>query len=324
MEINIAYWANENFSKHTYISLLSLLLNLEKSNTVNCFFFTVKNNCRSKSIKKLEKIFRNFKYNEIICDELEIKTLKTSKQNKHLNHHTYYRFFIEKLEKVDKILYMDSDTIIVNDIVWLFNEIITDKIVWVVSDCPSLFVKKLIDDYDIKNNKYFNSGVMLVDLKKWKKNNISEKCLNLLKENSYPCNDQDPLNIILENSSKRLDWKYNVQSWFFDINDSNFVYIGFDKNYYYDAIKTPVVVHFAWSCKPWQLTDNHPFRTKYDYIKLLSFIYGLRWGEFLLPFWDFLIILVHFIERIIIPSYKLRENIRIFVRKFLRRINLLK
>ena len=50
----------------------------------------------------------------------------------------------------------------------------------------------------MKTNKYFNSGVLLLNISKYLKNDIGIKALLLLKNNQYKYMDQDVLNILLE------------------------------------------------------------------------------------------------------------------------------
>ena len=268
MEINIVYWANELFTRYTLISILSILKNTKSTNRINCYLLTHKNNWRIKLLDKIESLYPNFKFYWIECEDDSIKNLKTSNICKHLNHNTYYRFFVEKLN-LDKLLYLDSDTIAVSDITDLY-EINNNKTIWVVSDGPTEFVKNVKKILWL-NEKYFNSWMMLINLPERKKMWVWRKCIKLLNENSYPCNDQDALNIVLENQCEFLQWKFNVQTCFFEVNKSNYVSTGFDMNYYKEAVECPTIIHYTWSSKPRYLFNNHPRRRDYDKAVLYSY-----------------------------------------------------
>jgi len=316
MEINVAYGANESFSKHTYISLLSLLLHSNKKDIINCFFFTVKNNKRTTLIKNLENSFRNFKYNEIICSEDKLEGLKTSNRLKHVNIYTYCRFFISTLKWIEKLLYLDSDTIILQDVNTLYNEDINDYIVWVVSDIPNDFILQVKSELKLKGDHYFNAWVMLINLKKRNEKNISEKCLSLLSANSYPCNDQDSLNITLESNCVYLDWKYNVQTWFFEKYEKYELW--FNKEYYKKAVKNPFIIHYTWCSKPRFLLDNHPYRHCYDKMVRFAIFVNLKiFRLYPIQCKDFFILCLHTIENIF-PKYtakKAREYTNYIIHK---------
>lgn len=294
MEINIVYWADEKYSKYTYISVLSILKNTEKTNLINCFLFTTQNNKRIKTLKNLEGFYKNFKFNSILCEKSKISKLKTSKDLKHLTYSTYYRFFVDKLEGIEKIIYLDSDTIITWDIKNLFNKDLSNNTVWVVSDSPLIFNKSYIEKLNLRHNRYFNSWVMLINLAQRKKNNISAKSIALLNKNSYKFNDQDPLNIILENQCKYLEWKYNVQTDFFYLNEKNFYNIWFNINYYEDAMKNPAIIHFSSPSKPRHLISKHPLRKEYDKIVRFAIFTNIsHWKIFPIRLKDIFIVIIH-------------------------------
>lgn len=321
MDINIAYWANEKFSKYTYFSILSLLRHSDNNDIINCFLFTEKNNNWVKYIKDLEKVFSNFRFKEYNGDEGKIKNLKTSKTITHLNYNTYWRFFIDQLSWIKKIVYLDSDTIIIEDIKNLFKEDIEPYVVWIVSDSPIELIQNIKKEIKFQWEKYFNSWVMLINLREWKNQKISSKCLTLLKDNSFPTNDQDTLNITLEWNCKYLDWKYNVQTSFFWLNYENFKKIGFWIEYYKEAINHPFIIHFTWTYKPWNLLDNHPYRWEYDKTVLTAIFLNLKQFKLLpISFYDYLVTLLHTIEHILFPKQSTKKKVRKYIWIFIRYI----
>lgn len=312
MDINIVYGANDKFTRYTYISLLSLLKNTK--NNVNCYLLTMMGNPWVKEIKKLEKLFKNFKFNEVLCEINTIKGLKTSNMLNHLNINTYLRFFVSELG-VNRVIYLDSDIVVIWDICGLYKENLENKIVWVVSEWPSQILKDIKNIISFKWKKYFNAWVMLIDLNLWKRFWISWKCLNLLKERTYPANDQDVLNIILEKDSKYFDGKYNVQSFYFSLNN-NFVDNGFDIDYYKDAVKNPIVIHYTWQGKPRHLLNNHPRRRDYDKAVWYAILISIKIGNFMfINNRETLTCFLHTIEQLFLPNYFFRTRFRAKVRK---------
>jgi lipopolysaccharide biosynthesis glycosyltransferase len=123
----------------------------------------------------------------------------------------YFRLMMPLiLPELDKILYLDSDVLCLGDIAGVLNICMDDKTVLVVSDVNST-ANKRIEALGLKSGKYFNSGVMLIDVKKWNTQKISEKTLSLLLEcpDKFSYFDQDALNIILENYSQYIDKQFN-------------------------------------------------------------------------------------------------------------------
>ena len=127
----------------------------------------------------------------------------------------WYRLFAHRVfPEIDKILYLDSDTLVCRDLSELFNTDLTDLCIGAVRDLApvndpyhpqGIFVKKFSADY-LNNGPYYNSGVLLLNLREIEKN---EK---LLFETKIPLYypDQDLLNAAFVGKIKSLPLKYNL------------------------------------------------------------------------------------------------------------------
>ncbi len=127
----------------------------------------------------------------------------------------YYRMFIPSLFKsYAKGVYLDGDIIVLDDIAKLYNEEIGDNLLiatqdGVVNDSEDLknYAREAIG---IEPEYYFNSGVLVMNLRELRKENIEEKFKYLL--NKYNpetiAPDQDYLNILCRGKVKYLynDW----------------------------------------------------------------------------------------------------------------------
>jgi len=311
MDIHIAYWVNEEYTKYAYISCYSLLKNIKNKNNVICHLISEANNQYKKYFYDLENEFNFFKFQFHTIDDKSLKNIPTSLP--HLNSSAFYRLEVDKIIKsTEKIIYLDADTIIVWDISELYKQDLEEKIIGAMADSPEGLDNKRIKEYWLKNNKYFNSWVMLINLKKWKQFQIWDKVLSLLKERKYPNDDQDPLNIVLQDSVKYLDWKYNVTTSSFMINDDT-KFKGFWKDYYLDAKRNPTLIHFTWSVKPWNLFCIHPYTTIYlNYLLKLWKFGGIIYKTKL--------IFTYIFQRIIFilfPSFQFRQKISSSLHKIL-------
>ena len=148
---------------------------------------------------------------------------------------SYYRLFVEDFVNEKRILYLDCDILVRDSIKHLWELDLNNKVIGAVPDFT------LSTKWKIKDQNEFNSGVMLIDLKKWKNEKVKEKCLNHII--NYPETikfvDQDALNYVLENKWYELDDIYNFQT----------------NTYYWLKKKVnlnPVIVHFSADNKPWK------------------------------------------------------------------------
>lgn len=117
----------------------------------------------------------------------------------------YLRLFLpELLPELDWIIYSDVDTIWNLDPaeLWKLKDE-TKSICWVKDlDTTRMECEKWAK---IKLPNYACSGVCLINLKKWREEGITEKCLDFLRKNGCPpYADQDVLNIVLKDDAKLL------------------------------------------------------------------------------------------------------------------------
>ena len=112
-------------------------------------------------------------------------------------------FFIPKNTK--RVIFLDVDMIMLEDISKLWHTAIGDNIIGAVQDQFIQTVNRWggISNYEElgipADNKYFNAGLMLIDIEKWENADITNKVLNCLAENKKHImfQDQYGLNAVL-------------------------------------------------------------------------------------------------------------------------------
>ena len=130
---------------------------------------------------------------------------------------TYFRLFIPNIyPQYKKGVYIDSDTILLDDIANLYNIEMGDNLLAGVTDgavntIPEFkdYVEKVVG---VKEwNKYFNAGVLLMNLDELRKYNFQDKFLYLLGTNKFAvAQDQDYLNRICKGRVKIIDKYWDV------------------------------------------------------------------------------------------------------------------
>jgi lipopolysaccharide biosynthesis glycosyltransferase len=109
----------------------------------------------------------------------------------------------------DRIVYLDGDIVVQRDIRHLFTLDLKDNLIAAVSAYGSeKYNRKLGRD---EGDFYFNSGVLVIDTKRWLDEGLTCKALELLNKNDFACMDQDVLNVLTEGRVCELDWIWNAQ-----------------------------------------------------------------------------------------------------------------
>ena len=158
----------------------------------------------------------------------------------------YGRFFIPDLILEDKVLYLDSDLIVDSNLDDLFKVNLDDKAVDAVKD--------------YHETEQFNSGVMLINNKKWREEHLREKLVERGKESNLLNGYQTVINEVLKDQIGELDLAYNYQ-------------IGFEKDAYWNDLHTvfacfesvadPKIIHYVSEDKPFNIVSTSSLREKW-------------------------------------------------------------
>tara|TARA_R110002012_G_scaffold201675_1_gene370701 strand:- start:14749 stop:15600 length:852 start_codon:yes stop_codon:yes gene_type:complete len=169
----------------------------------------------------------------------------------------YYKIYFPQLigKRADRILYMDTDTIVLNKLDELFRMDMNGLPVAAVYDC---YVKKQPHIGLVDEGSYFNSGVMLIDVQKWNELRISEKALDYAYSNIENLDfvDQDALNAVLINKWKKIEDRFNLIY--------SYIPQPANRKVYRKLRESVVIVHFTLE-KPWEPLCKNRFRKDYKY-----------------------------------------------------------
>lgn len=176
----------------------------------------------------------------------------------------YYRLMLPNLvdDTVSRILYVDCDIIFRGPIQELMEIDLKGKTIAAVEDVFSNYLSYIHLLGYKTTDYYFNSGVLLIDVKKWRNNNITQRCIEFIKNNEVIHPDQDALNAILHDSWIRIPNKWNFLSNFHVQYINQTIYL-MDINKSYPDY--PVICHFT-GIKPWDSRCRSPFKSEfYEY-----------------------------------------------------------
>ena len=119
---------------------------------------------------------------------------------------TMVRCYFSKVLNEDKILYLDADCIVDGNIQELWDMDLEGNVVTGTKE-PGEWSKHL--GMEGMDNKYINSGIMIMDLKAIREQGLDDKMLDLLHRNYYFLPDQDVLNIVCKDKIKYVSSIYN-------------------------------------------------------------------------------------------------------------------
>ncbi len=246
-EIPIFFAVDDTYIPILTVSLQSLIDNSSKENKyiIKILYIDVSEENIAK-IKKYEK--ENVEIEFINLKNRLEKVLGKLYTRNYFSSTTYFRLFIPELyPQYDKVLYIDSDTIILIDIAELYNEEMGDNLVAAIPDGAvqtievfQEYVEKVVGVIDYNN--YFNAGILLMNLAELRKYKFQEKFLYLLEKVKFEvAQDQDYLNRLCKGRVKLLDASWNRMPIMGVSNEQT------------------KIIHFNLGFKPWHF-DNIPYQ----------------------------------------------------------------
>jgi lipopolysaccharide biosynthesis glycosyltransferase len=204
-----------------------------------------------RQLAKLNFVSTRYK-SQIIYYDLTTRHLEGLRVDGPASIANYYRLLAPQLLPIDidKVVYLDSDIVVRRSLANLWNVDLADYALAAVEDQ----IKSLAGELGLPAGaRYFNSGVLLINLAYWRAHKVHEQAFSFILNNPLKVQywDQDALNAILVDRWKELPdiWNWNEQ-------------------YAYEAkypLGDPAIVHFCGvpELKPWHWHCRHPFRHEY-------------------------------------------------------------
>ena len=270
-KINIVFASDDNYAQHIAVVISSIMA---KTKAKICFF-VIDDNISEEKLKKLEKTAASFSA-EINFVKVQDEKFNNVYLSGHVSKAAYFRLALPDIlpDNINKVIYLDVDLIVLDDIQKMWQCDLQQLPLAAVEDYGIMASDRLCKQKQQViglpiGEKYFNSGVLLIDLQKWRQGNYTKKIIELINNNKFPHHDQDVLNKIFIKKWKALDLRWNVIPPVFYL----FNKVVFNKKFRSNAVNAKLdigILHYAGSYKPWQFTLHNGFNDKYYYYLSLS------------------------------------------------------
>lgn len=272
-KINVVFASDDNYAQHIAVVIASIMA---KTKEQICFF-VINDNISENKIKKLEKTAEvfNSEINFVSVPEEKFNTVYLSG---HVSKAAYFRLALPEIlpDDVEKAIYLDVDLLVFDDIKKLWQCNLQQLPLAAVEDYGIMASDRLCKQKQQViglpiGEKYFNSGVLIINFKEWRKENYSKQILEIISTNQFPHHDQDALNKLFMYKWKQLDLRWNIIPPVFNLFPKVLLNSTF-RNNAITAKKNPGIIHYAGRYKPWEFTLHNGFNDKYyEYLKQTAF-----------------------------------------------------
>lgn len=266
----VVYHSSDSFAQVTAVSIVSLLENNKDMQDIEVF--VIEHGISDENKGKIRLIAN--KYGRIVnfipmpdinqVENLGLKSIKAT-----WLYDSFCRLYLDNIlpPYVDRVLYLDGDVLIHNSLTELWNTDLQGKCVAAVPDCIGEEYYHLFGLSDAA--RYCNSGVLLIDIKKWKDMQVGKKVANYVRERKGYVffMEQTVLNAVLDSQIHILHPRYNVSTLMQSLSYKELMGLrnpkrAFSEKEFDEAINNPCLIHlttlFFVVNRAWIKNNNHP------------------------------------------------------------------
>ncbi len=275
------YLCDNNYAYIAGISIISLLDNNKDAAEISIYI--VEDGVDEENKLKLREIVDKYQRHITFIHKPSLKPLLGEKIELHWwIENVFSRVFLQEVFKdypeLERIIYIDCDTLVLGRISDLWSIELEDYIAAGVCEAMGDYHKKAIGLKPEAN--YFNAGMFLINLSKWRSCNIDKKASDFVQahDGKLEYADESVINGVLSSEIMRLNPKYNVTSLTIYFNEKELK--RYRKSFFThseeerkEALNDPRIIHFTSTYvdnRPWVEGCHHPFKDKWDYYKSKS------------------------------------------------------
>lgn len=207
---------------------------------------------------------------DIVWVHVDEGIFQKAKMSNHASQAAYYRIMLADLlpQDLEKVIYLDPDLIVLDNLEQLWDLKLNDHYVLAVpeqgADCMYVSSALGLPNYQElgfpANQQIFNTGVLVVNLLKWRQNKIGLRAIDYLNKNREIIRwwDQDCLNAVIGVQWGAMSFRWNILSQLF-LNPSWDTGPVKNRKEFLSLLTDPAVIHFNTNSKPWHKRCLHPY-----------------------------------------------------------------
>ena len=279
-DLHVVYASDDKFSDILGVSLTSLYENNKEMEQVTIYILDSgigeenKDKLKSLSIKYKRKNIQWIEAKNIT----KVLGMDVAVDRDSLSQ--YARLFVSSVlpEELERVLYLDCDIIVAAGLEELWNLDMQGKTIAALNDAFSKWYRMNIglQPKDIM----FNSGVMLIDLKKWKEQKVEDRLMEFIgrKKGKIQQGDQGALNAVLSYDTYCFEPRFNSVTIYYDFSYEELLVYRKPPEFYTEeeirrAVTEPVLIHFTTSFlsrRPWIEGCQHRYVGEWMKYKKMS------------------------------------------------------
>lgn len=280
LTVPIVFAANNAYVPMVGTTIYSLLVNASEASFYDIYILETDIDEKNKTrLQALVSPYKNARLTFINTTQF-VSSYNLSTANEHISKETYYRFLVQELLPFyDKVIYLDSDLIILDDIAKLYKLDLDGNLLAAALDLDFLGnvnkkdtkryeyateVLKMKDPYS-----YFQAGVLILNTEALRNHITTKEWIEFAEQHpDYIYNDQDMLNSMCEGRVVTIPQEWNLLNNAFSRYENIFSFA--PKTPYVDFLNAQdnvKILHYAGIEKPWRAGHCHMRSIFFEYAK---------------------------------------------------------
>ena len=233
---------NDKYVYQILVVITMVLSNCDEKNTFITYHILCAPDVKNNTLSILKSLI--YKY----CSNLEMvfydmNDVFINRKDRRMSQAPYYRLLTPIILDIEKLIYLDGDTIVLKDLNEMYQLPFNDTYILGFLDIQS----KGIDFLKIKSERYINSGVVLLNLEKIRRDSKIYELINVTNSKIWlPAVDQTVINYVFYPKIGLLPSKFGM--WNFGDKKDFKIYLSnlrtkIDKNEFEESFLNPSIIH---------------------------------------------------------------------------------
>lgn len=249
--LTFVYCFDENYYNQGFSSIISLLDTASEKIHIVIIYNLDTESIKIPQIVNSHKNLDKIEVIKFINNDFNFPNL----DNNHISAATYYRIFVDNYiqKNIKTIFYIDADIIFLKNPINLFKknreELLSSN--FVIAARTEKYFSDSKDEVFSRLNlyeKYFNAGVLIINLHLWREQKIKEKLTAEMKKIS---------NLIIHWDQDVLNSYFNGEYYELDKN------LNYNSTDFYNLNNDVILLHYIGSKKPWYMSGLFNFGSQY-------------------------------------------------------------
>lgn len=269
--MDIVFATSDLYSRPALVTIKTLLMNNTDVEKLDIYY--VENGVSDENKKLIhdlvEEYQRNITFIPMPEEYLKIKGLMRT--NAIVYSYCYFQDILP--QSVEKVILLEGDSMVTDDLTEMYSVDLDGYYLGAVDDLQSKWYKRKLGMKE--DSVYFNCGIMVLNLKKWRDDGISEKITKIIEkgDSKFFYEVQDELNVLMEGQIKVLPPRFNCTTAIFLFDYKNMLRYRkpstlCSKKDFEEGKRRPLVVHFTKNQiiqpRPWIEGCTHPYKKYYE------------------------------------------------------------